>query len=198
MYRRPKWIRLPLLLGLISAITVGNIRAAEVELVNARTPWRVFFVPGTDLSAKQDSGPIASLLAPPQDWTNPNFDDSAWARYLDDLPDLLDWESKGRRKVISTKLCLRTSFGIADPRRARDLKVTINSSGGGAVFVNGRELGNASRVDIPSEVLAKGRNVLAVELERSAGFRSIRLTSASGAGVIAYDEALKGTHVWVH
>ena len=194
MLRRTTVAGLLLLPGLVS--TISDIRAAEVELLNTRTPWRVFFVPSTNSSAKRDSGPIASLLAPPEGWTKPNFDDSAWARYLDDLPDLLNWESKGRRKSISTKLYLRTNFGIADPRRARDLRVTVDGSTGGTVFLNGRELGNGSRVDIPPEVLVKGRNVLAVELERSAGFLSIRLTSSSGAGVIAYDEAIKGTHAW--
>jgi len=64
-------------------------------------------------------------------------------------------------------------------------------------------------LDVPSRLLVKGRNVLAIALRRApaagpfersgwshVGFREARLTSASGAGVIPYAEAIKGTHVW--
>ncbi|MBM4041699.1 MAG: hypothetical protein FJ290_24635 [Planctomycetes bacterium] len=64
-------------------------------------------------------------------------------------------------------------------------------------------------VDVPARVLAKGRNVLAIALHRSAlagplerngwshlGLREVRLTSASGVGAIPYADALRGTHVW--
>jgi hypothetical protein len=64
-------------------------------------------------------------------------------------------------------------------------------------------------VAVPPKVLVKGRNVLAVALHRAAqagplgrggwshvGFRQARLTSASGAGVVPYGAAARGTHVW--
>jgi RNA polymerase sigma factor (sigma-70 family) len=65
-------------------------------------------------------------------------------------------------------------------------------------------------VSVPAAALVKGRNVLAVELHRSAvagplerrggwshlGIRDVRATSAGGDGVIPYAEAVKGTRVW--
>lgn len=63
--------------------------------------------------------------------------------------------------------------------------------------------------DVPARGLVKGRNVLAIALHRAPiagpfqrsgwshlGFREARLASASGAGVIPYAEAVRGTHVW--
>ena len=64
-------------------------------------------------------------------------------------------------------------------------------------------------LDVPSRVLVKGRNVIAIALHRAAvagpmpstgwshvGFRQAMLSSVSGEGVVAYDDALKGTRVW--
>jgi len=45
------------------------------------------------------------------------------------------------RYVWPTLLCLRTCFGVADPARAKDLKVTVTCLGGGVVYVNGQEVG---------------------------------------------------------
>lgn len=62
---------------------------------------------------------------------------------------------------------------------------------------------------VPAAVLVKGRNVLAIEVHRAAiagpmqdrawshlGVRDLGLTSQSGAGVIAYANALRGTRAW--
>jgi hypothetical protein len=62
---------------------------------------------------------------------------------------------------------------------------------------------------VPASALVKGANVLSVEIHQSpvagpmarggwihAGVRSIIVASASGAGVVAYDEAAAGTRVW--
>jgi RNA polymerase sigma factor (sigma-70 family) len=66
-------------------------------------------------------------------------------------------------------------------------------------------------VSVPSRALVKGRNVLAIALHRSAiagpldshgrnwshlGLRDMRLTSATGAGVVPYAESIKGTRLW--
>jgi hypothetical protein len=64
-------------------------------------------------------------------------------------------------------------------------------------------------IKVPREVLVKGANTLAVEVHRAPvcgpmgrspwvhlGVRSVTLTSASGAGVIPYAQALKGTRLW--
>ncbi|MGD0898329.1 MAG: glycoside hydrolase domain-containing protein [Thermoguttaceae bacterium] len=66
-------------------------------------------------------------------------------------------------------------------------------------------------LDVPSKVLVKGANLLAIELHRPAvsgpvnfragmwgqvGIRTVTVSSGSGAGVIGYADALKGTRVW--
>jgi hypothetical protein len=179
----------------ISALPAGTARGDEVDLLPPQMPWRAFFAQVAIAPAKSDPVPPASWAAPPADWMKPDFDDSAWARYLDDLPDLLG-QLKGGGGGRSTALLLRTRFGISDPRQARDLKVTVTGSGGGAVYVNGREVGNAAAVEIPPGALVRGRNVLAIELRHPVGFQSVRLTSASGGGVISPAEAFRGTRVW--
>ena len=67
----------------------------------------------------------------------------------------------------------------------------------------------AITVEVPPRVLVKGRNVVAVSLHRAVqagpvggggwshvGVREVKLTSASGTGVIPYATATRGTHVW--
>ncbi len=63
---------------------------------------------------------------------------------------------------------------------------------------------------IPSSALVKGANLLAVEIRHApcaptvsvpfmwshAGLQNVTLTSASGAGVTAYEKAIQGTQVW--
>ena len=64
-------------------------------------------------------------------------------------------------------------------------------------------------IKVPRDVLVKGGNTLAVGIHRAPvcgpmgrspwvhlGVRSVTLTSASGAGVVSYAEALKGTRLW--
>ncbi|MGD0899253.1 MAG: glycoside hydrolase domain-containing protein [Thermoguttaceae bacterium] len=63
---------------------------------------------------------------------------------------------------------------------------------------------------VPPQVLVQGANVLAVELHRAPvsgtmppqgswshlGIREVKVTSANGAGLVAFGEALKGTRAW--
>ncbi len=66
-----------------------------------------------------------------------------------------------------------------------------------------------ARINIPSEVLVKGGNLLAIEIRQApvagpmavrgwshAGLRDVKLVSATGAGVIAYTVPLERTRVW--
>jgi len=255
----------------------------EEELINGQTPWRAYLVQGPNLlredgelkvaekhrsvpfnptafdSAKHSFSPL-----PPADWRRLDYDDNHWARYHpDDLADYLgDWGVETEQGgVWPSLLCLRTSFGIADPARATDLKLTIVFLGGVGGYVNGQEIGRGYlppgaltpftpaedypieayttddgttplptltrkepqpevkwrprynkrirtiTLSVPSRVLVKGRNVLAVELHRAAvagpfekkgwshlGFREVKLTSARGG--IPYAAACKGPHVW--
>jgi len=272
--------------------TAGEAGADGVHLIDDRTSLRTFVVQGPSLLRGEDGlkvqyrGTMAAFdpaspnaraekstrrrvpsfsQLPPVDWAEPDANVAHWPRYLQaDLSDFLgaygapvaDWP-------WPALLCLRTSFGVADPARATDLKVTVTCLGGGVVYVNGREVGrgflpkgelhpltpandypieaytiedNATPLPalrqtaqpepkwrpryerrvrtftagVPSEVLVKGRNVLAVRLHRSAlcgplprgrgwshlGFRSLRLTSASGQGVVSFATKAKATRCW--
>ncbi len=63
--------------------------------------------------------------------------------------------------------------------------------------------------DVPSDVLKRGGNVLAIEFRRAPtvgpmgrhawnhlAFREMKLTSAGGEGVVSYEQALSGTRLW--
>ena len=199
----------------------------------------------------------------PADWAKADFDDSFWPRYQGDLGDFLGGYGVAvGDRVWPTLLHLRSCFGVSDPARAADLKLTVTCIGGAVVYVNGRQVGRGFMpagkigpltpaddypieayaqdngtvplpgigekagpeekwlpryrkrirtftIAIPPAALVKGRNVLAIELHRAAaagplgrppwshlGVHDVRLTSAGGAGAIAYAEASKGTHVW--
>jgi hypothetical protein len=267
-----------------AALLGGFVPAArsEVDLIDGRTPWRACLVVGGNvvrdagglkLFQRRSSGAFDPAVAepeksgfspmPPADWPKADFDDRCWARHLqDDLSDFLgDFGTPVHEWIWPALLCLRTGFGIADPAKATDLKVTITGLGGGVVYVNGREVGRgfmpagplaaltpaedypkeayvaedgvtalpvpkmpaqpetkwldrykrrvrAFTVNVPPQVLVKGRNVLAIAIHRAAasgplpknggwshlGFHRVTLTGAGG--VIPYAEALKSTRVW--
>ena len=149
---------------LVAALGAAAPGAAEVDLLDARTPWRVHMVQGMNLlregsilkvtdrhrsypfdPARYDPQKHRFWTMPPTDWMKADFDDGHWARYLaDDLTDYLGGYGAGAYGgVWPTLLCLRTRFGIADPQRASGLKLTVACLGGGVVYVNGREVGRA-------------------------------------------------------
>ncbi|MCY3019347.1 MAG: hypothetical protein NTW87_10020 [Planctomycetota bacterium] len=280
-----------ILLGLFMVLPRALVCGGEAEAVSPQTPWRVYLVTADlicrekgELNAYARDGKTTPLdparvdparfrmsPLPQADWVKADFDDHCWARYQGDLEDFLGgWGAEvnnPHQGQWPARLCLRTCFGISDPSKATDLKLTLVCLGGAVVYVNGQEIGRgympqgeivpltpaedypleayttddgrtplpslravkrggvpepdpklASRyekririvtLDVPSHVLAKGRNILAIALHRSAlagplehsgwshvGFREARLTSANGLGVIAYADAIKGTRVW--
>jgi len=139
---------------------------AEVELINSDTPWRAFLVTGPQLEAGSGALRIADPQArggyatfnpgtpdawrnlfsplPGSAWQAAEFDDACWARYLaGDLDDYLG--DYGLPPAYGGKrwpalLCLRTRFGIPDPAKAGDLKISVTCLGGAVVYVNGREI----------------------------------------------------------
>ncbi|HUT35212.1 MAG TPA: glycoside hydrolase domain-containing protein [Planctomycetota bacterium] len=280
-----------LLAGVWAILAPRGGFAAEAEVVSAQTPWRAFLVTADPIvrekgelsfrsrdrktaafdPAQVDPAKYHTSPMPSPDWIKADFDDHCWARYQGDLADFLGgWGIEvpnPDRGPWPARLCVRTCFGIADPAKATDLRLTLVCLGGAVAYVNGQEVGRgcmppgeiapltpaddypieayttddgktplpvlaASKrggppqpdpkwlarydkrirtitVEVPSRVLVKGRNVLAIALHRSAlagplerngwshvGFREARLASATGAGVISCAGALTGTHVW--
>jgi hypothetical protein len=145
------------------AVAVG---AAEIEGIQSQTVWRVWLTTAPRIAkegtnqilvvAPQHNPPktapytaatarLSSL--PPADWRGRDFDDSLWGRYGQDL-----FESVGgygcpvsddMRAAFPALLCLRTRFGVSDPARATDVKVSVECLGGVVVYVNGEEVGRS-------------------------------------------------------
>jgi hypothetical protein len=78
---------------------------------------------------------------PPADWMKPAGDVSAWGLYL--MGDLMESNYPMQPEL----LCLRTRFGVADPVKATDLKLTVTCIGGAVVYVNGKEIGRGFMPD---------------------------------------------------
>jgi hypothetical protein len=139
--------------------------AAEVEAIDARTPWRAYLVHGGNLvrekgaltvRGRRQSAPFDPAAAdadkqgfsrlPPAAWMKPDFDDRCWPRFLMmDLFDFLgDFGANAQENNGPALLCLRTAFGVSDPARATGLKVSVTGLGGGVVYVNGEEVGRGA------------------------------------------------------
>ncbi len=80
-----------------------------------------------------------------EDWRTPEFDDRHWPRYqADELFDYVgDYGVAVRGRTWLSSLHLRTRFGILDPARATDLRLTVTFIGGAVAYVNGIEVGRA-------------------------------------------------------
>lgn len=121
---------------------------------------------------------------PPQDWQQPDFDDSRWLRKPVSNPDS-PWVKL---------LCLRGRFRVEDPQKAAGLSLSLRYRGGVTVYLNGKEIGRGhlsasaasndlaedypatdfmkvrelAAIPLPPNELRKGVNVLAIEVHRSA------------------------------
>ena len=100
--------------------------------------------------ATADLGTLGFSPRPPADWMTAAGDVSAWSRYLiGDLTTSLGVYGLGGGAVQPTLLCLRTRFGVVDPDKATDLKLTVTCLGGAVVYVNGKEIGRGFMPDGP-------------------------------------------------
>ena len=261
---------------LVKRATEAEWRALVEPVLPPQTPWRVWLATGPRIArggaAQVTVAPKAQTYdaqtaqlspVPPPDWSGRDYDDSLWGRYLDDLFELIGAYGVAAESRDPALLCLRTRFGVSDPARADDVKVTVEYLGGAAVYVNGVEVGRrhlpqgrleahtpaadypieayteddgrtplpglahgaqpeaksfaryqarvrTMTVSVPQQLLVKGGNVLAVELHRAPvsgpmhprgawthlGIRQVNVTDSTGAGLLAFTEALKGTRVW--
>ena len=85
---------------------------------------------------------------PPAEWMKTASDVSAWSRYLmGDLTASLGVHGQNGMPLQPALLCLRTRFGVADPAKATDLKLTVTCLGGAVVHVNGKEIGRGFMPD---------------------------------------------------
>jgi hypothetical protein len=146
---------------MVMAASAAAGQAGEVELLSLEAPWRVHLVTGCNLvregnvlkiDVRGRAAPVDPVkfdpdrcgLSPlaPANWAKADFDDSCWPRYQGDLTDFLDgYGTAVSDQVWPTLLHLRNCFGVAEPDRAKDLKLTVTCLGGAVVYVNGREIG---------------------------------------------------------
>lgn len=99
--------------------------------------------------ATADLAKLGFSPRPPADWMKAAGDVSAWSRYLmGDLTTSLGVYGHGSTSPpLPTLLCLRTRFGVVDPDKATDLKLTVTCLGGAVVYVNGKEIGRGFMPD---------------------------------------------------
>ena len=152
---------------LFTSILSATLHAAATELVGTQTVWRVWAATGSRIH-KDPNGKTLELYGngslreylpktasmsdlPPADWNKPDFDDGLWARYENQIFDVLGgygnattYNPKG---PYTAALWMRTRFGIADPAKAKDLKVFVEYLGGAVVYVNGVEVGRSHLPD---------------------------------------------------
>ncbi|NQU19687.1 MAG: hypothetical protein HQ567_00280, partial [Candidatus Nealsonbacteria bacterium] len=130
----------------VAPATVAAVRGAEVEVLDARAPWRVFATiapPMVGTAARcEPRGEDGELLPspfPPVDWTDSDFDDGVWGRYHDELGKILGGYGYWQSPELAL-LCLRTRFDVVDPAAVTRLDFTLAYRGGAVVYVNGREV----------------------------------------------------------
>ncbi|MGD0897180.1 MAG: glycoside hydrolase domain-containing protein [Thermoguttaceae bacterium] len=136
--------------------TQAQMRAWTAPVLSPQTPWRVWLVTGPRITKGRDNSIAAAGKAehngsgapelsglPPADWNSRDYDDSLWGRYMDDLFELIGGYGVMVEAGDPALLCLRTRFGVSDPARAADVKVTVEYLGGAVVYVNGVEVGRS-------------------------------------------------------
>ncbi|MEI6176970.1 MAG: glycoside hydrolase domain-containing protein [Verrucomicrobiota bacterium] len=147
--------------------------AVETEVIGSQSVWRVWMANGTRVYKGPDSKTLAVVLGkggatsytptnsflsalPATDWNKPTFDDHQAARM--EGAELFDhygglgktitlYGGDGRWQAFPAVYYLRTRFGVSDPPKATDLKVTVEYLGGAVVCVNGVEVGRSHLPD---------------------------------------------------
>jgi len=162
----------------------------------------------------------------PEAWTGMEFDDHVWTRGPATL---------APKTALVKRLCVRGKFGVTNAGAVKDLKLNVTYRGGLIVHVNGKEA-TRENVDVgaaiakgageeerkmewtvPTGMLRKGMNVIALEVVRGAypetaelekeldkgAFTTrtcevvqVRLTAESGEGLIPNVGRPEGFRVW--
>lgn len=101
-------------------------------------------------STKSEQGleRIPDSPLPPENWVQVGFDDSDWFRGRGPFFD--GEQGYGFREPRTLALlCLRASFGVADPDKLGDLNLSVSYRGGIVVYLNGREIARSHMPEGP-------------------------------------------------
>ena len=99
--------------------------SGELELVSVQ--WGSHGPAKVAKAARTDRSPL-----PPADWTQPEFDDHAWARARGPM-----FTRRTRRLAL---LCARGKFQVSDPAKVGRLHLALAYRGGAAVYLNGSQV----------------------------------------------------------
>ncbi len=130
---------------------------------------------------------------PPQNWTDPDFDDSSWCRMSGELAATVQ-RGADRLSPYMALECRRGKFRVNAPARVKKMTLSLEFRGGVIVTLNGKEVRRAylpenkriglgepaqdykaderptrtlTDVDVPVRFLRKGVNILTVEVHRA-------------------------------
>jgi len=202
-YRLATWTSL--LLGAIGVFTptaaAQNSPSAGLVLDTTSSYWRVYYAmrapvvrTGTELKTLPTL--TGNTPAPPQDWTQADFDDGQWTRIVGkplvtklgynpprELADAGITELEGSSPALAL-ICLRGKFGVTNAATVADLKLSIRFHGGVIVYVNGKEVG---RANMPKE--ASGLDALADDYPKEAFIRPDGSPEITSSNHGTYDKA---------
>jgi hypothetical protein len=95
--------------------------------------------------------------APPDHWTEPDFDDSVWLRTM----------AQGACQTpYLARQCLRGRFLVENPAQVSDLRLSLAYHGGAVVYLNGREV---ARRQLPAQTISEATLAEAYPLEAYVG-----------------------------
>jgi hypothetical protein len=152
---------------LVCGILASWPARAEVGVLSEQAPWRVWVQQGGYLTRMEGALTVISghsrvafnpdatdwlgvhshrlTPQPPANWTAADFDDNTWPRYL--MGEIAGWiggyGAHCQREERLWGVMARTRFGVTDPAKVVDLKLTAEYLGGIIVYVNGKEVGRA-------------------------------------------------------
>ena len=127
-------------------VPLGALKAAGIDATEPR------LVRLSDYRFRPRPELVADTPPPPENWIQPDFDDSAWPRTSGRyFPDLLFYS------LHTGTVSLRGRFAVSDPSAVRGLYLSGTFRGGVVVYLNGREV---ARGGLPAGEIAATRQVL--------------------------------------
>ncbi len=134
----------------MAALLGSHVTAEEQVIMNTHSYWRSHITlrapaVGTSASDARPAPPETFIGrahgwrldsdSPPQDWMNPEFDDSDWNR----APGPLNGGYGFKQPMSHALICLRGRFLVNDPAQA-ELTLSVAFRGGLVIYLNGREI----------------------------------------------------------